>query len=956
MRYQNWDVLLFPGTSRVPMQEFETRFHVLTLTGKPSTSRPIDELLMDGRYESLTKLPLLTCFIISQMESRPFRVSIHSWSPPSASSILLAHKARHERVAFQARVYIDGVHQCRTFTDAVSWPEVLDQCDSNPARPSSELQFPLFHPELLQQASWDAAEHQGRIRVTIAEGVVRGTAFERLRDVIAFSFQHAPLNILEHSGLAWPNPRAFAGANGPGLPPQAFSRVLGHEAHAHAAPRPATPLDDPFIDAQSALPPLPVQWRLRPRATTAATTTTDESVPDTSTNRTEGAGSEVSVETSSVMPMLREPWKKYKQFKPLDLPNRQWPSKVNTHPPRWLATDLRDGNQSLVDPMDGEQKLRFFKMLVELGYKEIEVSFPSASQTDYDFTRYLVETEGVVPDDVYLQVLSPCREELIRRTVESLRGAKKAILHLYLATSECFRQVVFGLNEEETIELAVKCTKLARSLTKDDPSQAGTEWLYEFSPETFSDTSPEYAVRVCEAVKEAWEPTKERKLIFNLPATVEVSTPNVYADQIEYFCTHMSQRETFCVSVHPHNDRGCAVAAAELAQMAGAERVEGTLFGNGERTGNVDLVTLALNLYTQGIWPEVDFSDINRVIKVVEESNKIPVNERWPYGGQLVVSAFSGSHQDAIKKGFQARKKEGDRHDDPWRMPYLPLDPQDIGRTYEAVIRVNSQSGKGGVAWIIQRGLELDLPRGLQVAFSKIVQKEADAKGRELLPREIQDLFEKAYHLKQNPRFTLVDYNITAVRPSASSAPDRKASTSSPAQNTSTAKRQFVGVIAIDGIQHPIIGVGNGAISSLANALHSLGIDLDVADYKEHAIGGGRDVKAATYIECTASNSQEKVWGVGIHEDVVQASLTALLSAASSFLTSTPVPFKPKHISSASVDEIEALEKLNISPPATSEVSPATPPKDSVATQKADLDLLERKAEEQEGKGVNGHA
>lgn len=538
--------------------------------------------------------------------------------------------------------------------------------------------------------------------------------------------------------------------------------------------------------------------------------------------------------------------------------------------------------------MDGEQKLRFFKMLVELGYKEIEVSFPSASQTDYDFTRHLVETEGVVPDDVYLQVLSPCREDFVKRTVESLRGSKKAILHLYLATSECFRRIVFGMSEDESIALAVKCTKYARSLTKDDPSQSGTEWLYEFSPETFSDTSPEFVVRICEAVKEAWgpEPEKGDKLIFNLPATVEMSTPNVYADQIEYFCTHMTEREKFVVSVHPHNDRGCAVAATELAQMAGAERVEGTLFGNGERTGNVDLVTLALNLYTQGIWPNVDFSDIQKVIRVCEESTKIPVNERWPYGGQLVVCAFSGSHQDAIKKGFVARDKAGLKADDPWQLPYLPLDPEDIGRNYEAVIRVNSQSGKGGVAWVIQRSLELDLPRGLQVAFSRIVQKEADAKSRELLPREIQTLFEEAYHLKKNPRFTLIDYNITSVRQSKKG--EEKSSEGQPPQNATAAtatissKRQFAGMVAIDGVQHPVVGQGNGAISSLANALQSLGIDLDVADYHEHAIGGGKEVRAATYIECTATHSHEKVWGVGIHEDVVQASLIALLSAASS--------------------------------------------------------------------------
>lgn len=615
---------------------------------------------------------------------------------------------------------------------------------------------------------------------------------------------------------------------------------------------------------------------------------------------------------------LKEPWKKYRKFKPLDLPNRQWPSKTNDKPPRWLATDLRDGNQSLVDPMDGEQKLRFFKMLVEIGYKEIEVSFPSASQTDFDFTRHLVETPGLVPDDVWLQVLTPCREELIKRTVESLRGVKKGILHMYLATSECFRRIVFGMTPEESVALAVKCTKYARSITKDDPSQAGTQWQYEFSPETFSDTSPEFAIQICEAVKAAWEPTEDNPIIFNLPATVEMSTPNVYADQIEYFCTNMTERAKFVVSLHPHNDRGCAVAAAELAQMAGAQRVEGTLFGNGERTGNVDLVTLALNLYTQGVHPEVDFSDINKIIKVVEESNKIPINERWPYGGQLVVCAFSGSHQDAIKKGFNARRTEGARAEDPWQMPYLPLDPQDIGRTYEAVIRVNSQSGKGGVAWIIMNSLGLDLPRGLQVAFSRIVQKEADMKGRELLPREIAGLFEEAYHLNRNPRFTLVDYNITAVRgDSGATSLGAPPQVGAPTQNTSSHKRQFAGVIAIDGVQHPLIGVGTGAISALANALHSLGIDLDVADYKEHALSPGKEVKAATYIECMVSgNPHEKVWGVGIHEDVVQASLIALLSAASSFLTSrvsTPKPFRPKHVREFSASEKHALEQLNLS-------------------------------------------
>ncbi|GKZ16722.1 hypothetical protein AbraIFM66951_008622 [Aspergillus brasiliensis] len=607
------------------------------------------------------------------------------------------------------------------------------------------------------------------------------------------------------------------------------------------------------------------------------------------------------------MPMLKDPSQKYKRFQPLHLPDRQWPNKTIDNPPRWLATDLRDGNQSLPDPMDGQQKLRFFKMLVDIGYKEIEVSFPSASQTDFDFTRSLVETPGLCPDDVWLQVLSPCREDLIRRTVDSLKGAKKAILHIYLATSPCFRRIVFNMDKQKSLEMAVRCTKYARSITKDDPSTAGTEWHFEFSPETFSDTEPEFAAEVCEAVKAAWEPTEKDPIIFNLPATVEMSTPNVFADQVEYFCRHVSEREKYVVSIHPHNDRGCAIAAAELAQMAGAQRVEGTLFGNGERTGNVDLVTLALNLYTQGISPKVDFSDINAVIKVVEESNKIPVNERWPYGGQLVVCAFSGSHQDAIKKGFKLREtaEAGSK----WEIPYLPLDPEDIGRNYEAVIRVNSQSGKGGAAWVILRSLELDLPRALQVEFSKIVQRRTEEVSRELRPSEVVELFQEAYHLKSNPRFNLVDYNITTDR-SQSPAPPEPGK----ALNTKNLKRRFTGVIEIDQVQHAITGVGPGAISSLAHALATLGIDLDVVDYKEHSIGLGRDVKAATYIQCTAAGSKEQVWGVGIHQDVVQASLIALLSAASSFLTSrsgSPAPFRPIRSNTLTDEDLQALEMLN---------------------------------------------
>ncbi|KAK3072429.1 2-isopropylmalate synthase (Alpha-isopropylmalate synthase) (Alpha-IPM synthetase) [Teratosphaeriaceae sp. CCFEE 6253] len=626
------------------------------------------------------------------------------------------------------------------------------------------------------------------------------------------------------------------------------------------------------------------------------------------------------------MPMLKDPSAKYRRFKPLDLPNRQWPSKTIDKVPRWLATDLRDGNQSLVDPMDGEQKFRYFQMLVKLGYKEIEVSFPSSGATDYDFTRRLVTTPGVVPEDVWLQVLTPCRKELIHRTVESLKGSKKAVLHLYLATSPCFQQIVFGMTNEQSIKLAVECTTYARSITKDDPRSGVEEWAFEFSPECFSDSNMDFVVELCEKVKEAWGPSEKQPIIFNLPATVEMSTPNVYADQIEFFCRHITEREKICVSLHPHNDRGCAVAAAELAQMAGADRVEGTLFGNGERTGNVDLVTLALNLYTQGIHPGIDFSDLNSVIDVVETSNKIPVHPRQPYGGQLVVCAFSGSHQDAIKKGFQAREKDGAKSEDPWVMPYLPLDPEDIGRTYEAIIRVNSQSGKGGVAWIIKRTLELDLPRGLQIAFSKIVQRETDMLGRELLPGEIKELFVEAYHLNRNPRFGLVDYNITADRsfsPNPAAQPPAQQEAGKPTKTAPSRnlRRKFTGVIEIDGHEHHVEGVGNGALSSLAAALKNLGIDLDIADYKEHSIEKrgrgegekGRDTQAATFIECTAAGQAQKVWGVGIHEDVVQSSLFALLGAASSFLSSrpsTPVPFRPKRSNTLDLEPGSPLSGL----------------------------------------------
>lgn len=564
------------------------------------------------------------------------------------------------------------------------------------------------------------------------------------------------------------------------------------------------------------------------------------------------------------MPMLQDPSVKYRKFPDINLPNRQWPSRSLDKPPRWLSTDLRDGNQSLPDPMSVAEKKEYFKKLVAIGFKEIEVAFPLASQTDFDFTRFAVET---APADVAVQVLSPCREELIIRTIESLKGAKKAIVHIYLATSDCFRNVVFGLSKQQSKELAVKCTKLVRKLTKDDPSQAGTEWDFEFSPETFSDTDLDYAVEVCEAVKEAWEPSESKPIIFNLPATVEMATPNVYADQIEYFATHITNRDTVCISLHPHNDRGCSVAAAELGQLAGADRVEGCLFGNGERTGNVDLVTLALNLYTQGISPKLDFSDINSVIDVVERCNKIPVHARAPYGGSLVVCAFSGSHQDAIKKGFaahQQKKEKSGGKEVHWQLPYLPLDPEDIGRTYEAIIRVNSQSGKGGSAWVILRNLELDLPRGLQIAFSKVVQDRAEVKGQELTNEELCELFKQEYFIDyedsppQDQYYKLVDYSISTP---------------------SKGQKEIQAELEVNGKIVKISGQGNGQLSAFNNAIAKyLNIEIEIKHYHEHSLGDDSNSRAATYIEVLLKNNNIARWGVGIHEDVSQASFLSLVS------------------------------------------------------------------------------
>lgn len=558
--------------------------------------------------------------------------------------------------------------------------------------------------------------------------------------------------------------------------------------------------------------------------------------------------------------MLRDPSSKYAQFKGVSLPNRTWPNNKITKAPRWLSTDLRDGNQSLPDPMTVAEKKEYFHKLIEVGFKEIEVSFPSASQTDFDFTRYAVEN---APEDVSIQVLTQSREHLVRRTVESVTGAKKATIHIYLAVSDVFRDVVFNMSKEEAIAKAIETTKLVRSLTKDDPAQQKTQWALEFSPECFSDAPTEFAVQICEAVKQAWEPTVEDPIIFNLPATVEVASPNVYADQIEYFCNHISEREKVCVSVHPHNDRGCGVAAAELGLLAGADRVEGCLFGNGERTGNVDLITVALNMYTDGISPELDFSDMEELIEISERCNKISVHPRAPYGGSLVVCAFSGSHQDAIKKGFQKAEKRYAAGDHMWKIPYLPLDPKDIGRNYEAVIRVNSQSGKGGAAWVILRSLGLDLPRSLQVEFSSIVQNEADKVGRELKTDEINALFQKHYMYLGTSTFVLKDYTSTKGKGANSN-------------------REITAELLVNGESVSISGKGNGPISAFVDAIATkFGTLLEVVNYSEHSLGSGTQDKAATYIEVSYLDSEgvkTTRWGCGVDSDANESSLKAIVA------------------------------------------------------------------------------
>ena len=560
--------------------------------------------------------------------------------------------------------------------------------------------------------------------------------------------------------------------------------------------------------------------------------------------------------------MLRDPSVKYSRTKAIKLHDRTWPDKVIDKPPRWLSTDLRDGNQSLPDPMSVEQKKEYFHKLLEIGFKEIEVSFPSASQTDFDFTRYAVEN---CPKDVAIQCLVQSREHLIRRTVDALKGAPTAIVHTYLATSDLFRDVVFKMSQEEAIEKAVETAKFVRSLTKDDPTLQDTKWVYQFSPECFSDTPSDFALKICEAVKEAWEPTVDNPIIFNLPATVEVASPNVYADQVEYFCRNISEREKVVVSLHCHNDRGSGVAAIELGLLAGGDRVEGCLFGNGERTGNVDLVTLALNLYTQGINPNLNFSNINSVIEIVEKCNKIPVHPRAPYGGSLVVCAFSGSHQDAIKKGFIEHEKRVANGDKRWMMPYLPLDPKDIGRSYEAVIRVNSQSGKGGAAWIVQRAIGLDLPRQLQILFSKVVQDKADSLGRELKSDEIVDLLTETYNIdsKVNNSLKLAEYKYDKV---------------------SEEVTKVYGIIEVNGEKINISGTGNGPISSLLDAFgNAFKTELEVEEYSEHALGSGSKTKAASFLKISCNDKTQ--WGIGTHESVTKSTVNSILSVVNSLLS-----------------------------------------------------------------------
>ncbi len=550
-------------------------------------------------------------------------------------------------------------------------------------------------------------------------------------------------------------------------------------------------------------------------------------------------------------------FQRYRTFPPVDLPDRTWPSRQTTRAPRWLSTDLRDGNQALIDPMTPARKRRMFELLVNMGYKEIEVGFPSASQTDFDFVRQLIDDE-VIPEDVTISVLTQAREDLIERTVQSLVGARLANVHLYNATAPLFRRVVFGVDKDECRAIAVRGTELVMKYAEE--LLADTDFGYQYSPEIFTGTELSFAVDVCEAVSDVWQPGPGREIILNLPATVEMSTPNVYADQIEWFSRQLTRREHSAVSLHPHNDRGTAVAATELAMMAGADRVEGCLFGHGERTGNVCLVTLGMNLFSQGIDPMIDFSDIDEIRRTVEWCTQLPVHPRHPYAGDLVYTAFSGSHQDAIKKGLEALQRDADDAgvpvgEYPWEAPYLPIDPKDVGRSYEAVIRVNSQSGKGGVAYVIKAEHMLDLPRRLQIEFSRVVQEHTDTAGGELASDEIWEMFEREYLNRREP------LALNSVHTSSASG----------------ARDALTVNVYVDGEQRSLEGEGNGPIAAFVDAIKWVGYDVRVLDYHEHALSSGGDAIAAAYVECEVGD--QVLWGVGLDANIVTASLQAVISA-----------------------------------------------------------------------------
>ena len=546
----------------------------------------------------------------------------------------------------------------------------------------------------------------------------------------------------------------------------------------------------------------------------------------------------------------RMPIEKYQSFPPIPIPDRSWPDVVTTKAPLWCSVDLRDGNQALIEPMDAERKTIMFQKLVEVGFKEIEVGFPAASDTDFEFIRQIIE-DDMIPDDVIIQVLTQSRDELIDRTYESIVGAKQAIVHLYNSTSTVQRRVVFGLDEAGIIDIAVNGAERCKA---NEAAVAGTRVRYEYSPESFTGTELPFAKQICEAVMDVWAPTVEDPVILNLPATVEMSTANIYGDMIEWFHRNIRDRDSIVLSLHPHNDRGTAVAAAEFGVMAGADRVEGTLFGNGERTGNVDVVTLALNLFSQGVDPELELSEINELRRVAEHCNQLPVHPRHPYVGDLVYTAFSGSHQDAIKKGFEAMEATGQTL---WEVPYLPIDPEDVGRSYEDVIRVNSQSGKGGVAYLLKTEQELDLPRRLQIEFTRVIQTITDTTGKEITGQQIWEEFRNHYLTVSKP-YELVSFNMT--------------------HNAAGADRTTVSAkIRIDGEDSVLDGEGGGAVEAFVNALNEArGLDIRVLDYHEHAIGAGADAKAVTYMELKTNDRE--LWGVGMHSDITTASLRAIIS------------------------------------------------------------------------------